>query len=74
MNVIKKIILFTKNIFVKQNKIEMLNSPKHDVNQEGKTDFIKSLKINTIRKIANKKIETLTCEGDGLGIQKKISY
>lgn len=69
MNVIKKIILFTKNIFVKQNKIKMLNSPKHDVNQEGKTDFIKSLKINTIRKI-----ETLTCEGDGLGIQKKISY
>jgi hypothetical protein len=35
-----------------------------------KEEFIQSLKVTTKKK---KKIETLICKGDGLGIQGKIS-
>lgn len=71
MNIIRKMILFIKNIFIKQEEIKALEEPKQIVNQEKKTNFIESLKINTTER--KKKIETLICEGDGLGIQKKIS-
>ena len=38
-----------------------------------KDEFINSLRINTvIRK--KKKVETLICDGDGLGIQNSILY
>lgn len=36
-----------------------------------KEKFVEFLKEEAIKK---KKIETLICVGDGLGIQKKISY
>ena len=44
------------------------------INQNNKKIFEQSLKITSIPKKANKKIETLICYGDGLGIQKKLSY
>ena len=73
MNIIRKMILFIKNIFVKQEEIKALEEPKQIINQEKKINFIESLKITTTEKKNKKRIETLTCEGDGLGIQKKIS-
>lgn len=73
MSIIKKIILFIENIFVKQEEIKALEAPKQIINQEKKINFIESLKITTTEKKNKKLIETLTCEGDGLGIQKKIS-
>lgn len=68
MNIIEKIISFIKNIFVKQEKVKMLTEPKIDIKQDRKNSFIESLKITTTKN----KVETLTCNGDGLGIQKKI--
>ena len=73
MNIIRKMILFIKNIFVKQEEIKALEEPKQIINQEKKINFVESLKITTTEKKNKKRIETLICEGDGLGIQKKIS-
>ena len=72
MNIIRKMVSFIKKMFIKE-EVKLLEPPKHIINQEEKVKFIESLKITTAEKIKKKKIETLTCEGDGLGIQKKIS-
>lgn len=70
MNIINKITSFIKNIFYKQNDIKNLEAPKKVIYTE---NFVTSLKISPTENINNRKIETLTCNGDGLGIQKKIS-
>ena len=70
MNIIQKIISFIKKRFMKQEEIKTLEEPKNTINKE-KNNFIKSLKIE---KKSKKEVETLICYGDGLGIQKKISY
>ena len=74
MNIIRKIIDFVKNIFIKQDKVKKLSEPKIVTEQNKKERFIETIKINTTEKRAKKKIETLTCQGDGLGIQKKITW
>ena len=74
MNIIRKIILFIKNIFIKQDEVKKLTEPKIIVKENKKEKFIESLKITTTQKKAKKRVETLTCNGDGLGIQKKITY
>lgn len=81
MKLIKKINLFFKTIFKKQDKVKMLGASQTQENmqkevidsQKQKVDFVKSLKVNIENKPKKKKIETLVCEGDGLGIKKKIS-
>lgn len=73
MNIIRKMILFIKNIFTKQDKVKKLAEPTIIANEDKKESFIKSLKITTTQKRTKKKVETLTCIGDGLGIQKKIT-
>lgn len=73
MNIIKKIILFLKNIFNKQDEVRKLQEPKIVTEQNKKENFIENLKVTVIEKTTKKKIETLTCEGDGLGIKKKIT-
>lgn len=70
MNIIKHIIIFFKNIFEKQEKVKTLKEVKQIESKEKKDDFTESLRIDTEN---NEKIETLICEGNGLGIQKKIS-
>ena len=65
MKVLKSIIEFIKDIFKKEEK-KLLETPK----ENEKEKFIQSLKVTTKKK---KKIETLICKGDGLGIQGKIS-
>lgn len=81
MKFIEKITLLFKNIFKKQDKVKMLEAPQTQENtqkevtnnQKQKNDFIESLKVNIENKPKKKKIETLICEGDGLGIKPKIS-
>ncbi len=73
MNIIKKMILFIKNIFIKHDEVKKLQEPNDTIEQDKKEYFIESLKINTTEKRTKKKVETLTCNGDGLGIQKKIT-
>ena len=75
MNFFSKIIEFFKNIFVKQ-KPKQLEEPKQQV-QENITNqremFIKNLKIEEKpKKKKRKKMETLICVGDGLGIQGEL--
>ena len=74
MNIIRRVILLIKNIFAKQDEIKKLVEPRIIVNEDKKESFIKSLKITTTQKRAKKRVETLTCNGDGLGIQRKITY
>ena len=63
-------VLFIKSIFIKEDEVKKLVEPKITVKEEEKESFIESLKTTTTEK---KRIETLTCNGDGLGIQKKIT-
>ncbi len=73
MSIIRKMILFIKNIFVKQDEVKRLEETKIVIEQDKKENFIESLKITTTEKRIKNKVETLTCNGDGLGIQKKIT-
>lgn len=70
MKFFEKIILAIKNIFSnKKEEIKALEEPKITVENDRK-EFLASLKFKKKRK---HEIETLVCEGDGLGIQKKMS-
>lgn len=73
MNIIRKMILFIKNIFIKHDEVKKLVEHNITIKEDKKEKFIESLKITTTEKRRKKKIETLTCNGDGLGIQKKIT-
>lgn len=70
MKLIKNIIIFFKKI-LKKEETKMLEAPTN--NNEDKINFLNSLKANIVKKRKNK-VETLICEGDGLGIKKKIEY
>ena len=72
MRYIKKIILFFKNLFQK-DVIKALDVPIQKTTYNPKDSFINSLKVTKIDK-KTKEVETLICEGDGLGIKKKITY
>lgn len=69
MKILEKLFLFVRGLFHKDEikKLDKANNPNIGDN------FKQSLKVNTVKK-KNSKIETLICEGDGLGIQEKISY
>lgn len=69
MNLITKIFSLLQKIFHKE-EIKMIEaSTQNYSSSDEKSKFIQSIKIKK-----NKKVETLVCEGDGLGIQKEISY
>ena len=71
MDFIKNILYFIKKIFNKE-EIKMLEAPTEPIiSKEKKNIFFNTIKINVTK---NKKVETLVCYGDGLGIQTKISY
>lgn len=72
MNIIEKLILLIKNIF-KKGEIKKIEAPKQTQKEDKKSEFIDSLKIQTNIIKKKKKIETLVCPGDGLGIQNKIT-
>ena len=85
MKFIEKIKNFFEKIF-KKDKVEKLNAPsnleevekqnneniKKSETKEKKDNFIKSLKINIIKK--SKKTETMECAGDGLGFKDNVKY
>lgn len=73
MNIIEKLFLFIKKIFVKQDETKKIQETKIAVEQDVKGTFFESLKTTTTEKRNKKRVETLTCNGDGLGIQKKIT-
>lgn len=73
MNLIKKVIVFLKNLFQENNDIKMLNA-QIEYSNNNKENFINSMQLNITPKKKKKKVETLTCFGDGLGIQNKITY
>ncbi len=73
MNIIKKIILFIRNIFIKQDTVKKLPDQKVVTKENKKESFIKAIQVTPTRKNTKKKVETLTCNGDGLGIQKNIT-
>ena len=76
MEIIKKFLLFIKNLF-KKDKIKELEPPKEVYSEE--SDFIKSLKVDVSNSAKNEAkrtpiIETPICVGTGLGIKKKLQY
>lgn len=71
MNILDSIISFFKNIFNKKENIKMLEAPIEPIKNEAKREFVNSLKVN-LKKDKKRKVETLICLGDGLGIQSKI--
>lgn len=73
MNYIKNIFLFFKNLFKKEDNILMIEEPKKEVLNTERVKFLEDIKLKS--KIKKKrKVETLTCIGDGLGIKTKIGY
>ncbi len=74
MNFFKSIISKIKKIFNKHEDIKMLEESKVINNSYAKDEFVKSLKVNINKAIKKKKVETLICDGDGLGINNKITY
>lgn len=75
MKFIKSIFAFFKGIF-RQNSIpKMLDNPVQAVNVQDSSDFMNSIKVTVPKKEKRKKnVDTLTCVGDGLGIQPKIKF
>ncbi len=73
MNIIKKVILFIKNIFVKQEKVKKLVESKEIVKEDKRENFIESLKATNVQKRTKKRVEIPICNGDGLGIQRNIT-
>ena len=71
MNFFRNLFLAFKNIFRKHTEIKQLEAPKQFSSSINRDNFIKDLKVNVKKK---KKIATLVCEGDGLGIQRKMTY
>ena len=69
MNIIKKIILF-----VKKDRTEEIEKKQINENDDRRERFTKSLKVNSIEHETKQNVETLICDGNGLGIQKKITY
>ncbi len=74
MNFIRKIFLNIKNFFTKHNKVKSLEEHKIETKESTKNSFNESLKVDLTKKMNNKNIETLICKGNGLGIQKNITY
>ena len=74
MKLIKNVILFFKRLFYKETSIKMIDAPEEVISKENRNNFLNSIKVDMTKKSKKKKVETLTCFGDGLGIQTKITY
>lgn len=74
MNFIKNMFLFFKKIFNKEDNMKTIETPVKTVEEQEKTNFANSLKVDNAKEKKKKEVETLICVGDGLGIQNKISF
>lgn len=63
MNIIERIILKIKKIFIKKEKVKELEAPKEKLKSHN-NDFLESLKVYR----RNNKIIVKKSEGNGLGI------
>lgn len=68
MNFIQTTLSFLKNLFINKNDVKLLESPNETIGKQHNPNFINSLKVDVNKK--KNCVETLTCVGDGLGIQK----
>lgn len=73
MNIIKNIFSFFKRIFNKHDNQKLIVAAEEPTKDNERLKYIDSLKVNKIKK-EKKKVETLICDGDGLGIQDKLNY
>lgn len=73
MSFIKNAILCLKKLFCKESNIKKIEESTEKI-KNNNNEFEKSLKVKIIQENKKKKVETLTCVGDGLGIQTKISF
>ena len=74
MSFIKRIIANIKRLFSRENNKNNLLEEKQDEEVSERENFLDEIKVNVEKKKSRKKVETRTCEGDGLGIQKKMWY
>jgi hypothetical protein len=75
MEILKRIIKFFKRKLENKQQYIMIDSPIEQINNDSKTDFINSLRANISEQYnRKKKVEVNECVGDGLGIQRKLSY
>lgn len=69
MNLVQKVIFSIKKMFSKQEETKELEMPKEPIQYVKKNNFSNKLAVNTNKK----QVETLICDGDGLGIKKKMN-
>ena len=73
MKFLKKILESIKKIFVRKEEVKALEMPKTiEYQDKREEEFLRSIRVQP--QVKTKPIETLICYGDGLGIQKKITY
>lgn len=68
MKVVEKFFDLIKKIFCRKEEVKML---KERITNLKENKFQELLKVNIEDK--DNKVETLICEGDGLGIKKRMS-
>lgn len=73
MKVIDNIFLFFRKLFNKENEIKELPEPIKIEENQNRTNFMESIKVNLTTK-KKKEVEVRTCIGDGLGIQNKMTF
>jgi len=71
MEILNRIVSMLKKIFMKE-EIKEIEESNNIIPIIEKESFVNKLKENVVD-TKNKKVETLICFGDGLGIQTKIS-
>jgi len=71
MRVFERIKEFVKNIFCKKEEVKYIEEYRTENFEEKRAEFIKSIKGKSRN---NRKIETLVCPGNGLGINEGIKY
>ena len=75
MSFFEKIISYIKNIFGKKEEVKQIDeSKKNIIETDKKKEFEELLKVDIKKKEKKNKIETMVCDGDGLGIQDNITF
>lgn len=69
-----KLFSFFKSFFINKNKVKLLEPPMEIIKKQDNSNFLASLKVDQSKDKKKKQIETLTCVGDGLGIQNIMNY
>ena len=69
--IFEKIVSFIRKIFMANRKqIKLLGDENNNINQ--REEFLKQIKVK-LNNSVNNSMRTHICDGDGLGIKKKIT-